>query len=244
MCFCQLFPSSSVRISVLGTYLTIVQQFELGKCCIEPYLSIWWTARLHSISMAWPLGPWVLHIIYGLFVMNYYPGQGKSLRNNFLPSMQFVCLIWLYVCVRKCQTNWNLFQPWICKVLMCFMSSSYGKKVDAWCSLHCFLFLSPSSSPLSSPPLPLLSFPLYIYISPINRALLSSGSLEKPIGPGMGEMKLEGNVQGLYNPLAWENMPSSLREKFPHWKDASPSFSQSATKEDSLGEYLIITIWC
>ena len=73
------------------------------------------------------------------------------------------------------------------------------------------------------------------------RGLLSSGSLEKPIGRGIGEMKLEGNVQGLYNPLAWENMPSSLKEKFPHWKEASHSFSQSTNKEGSLGETSIIT---
>ena len=63
----------------------------------------------------------------------------------------------------------------------------------------------------------------------------NSGSLEKAIGRGVGEMKLEGNVRGLYNPLAWENTPSSLQEKFPHWKDSCHSFSQSS-KEDGSGE--------
>ena len=69
---------------------------------------------------------------------------------------------------------------------------------------------------------------------PLCRAMLNSGSLDRSIGRGLG--KLESNVGGLYNPLAWENMPSSLQEKFPHWKESSRSFSQSSQKEDDLGE--------
>lgn len=63
---------------------------------------------------------------------------------------------------------------------------------------------------------------------------MNSGALEKSLGRSVGEVKLEGNVEGLYNPLAWDNMPSSLREAFPHWKEAS-KFSQSGQK-DGAGE--------
>lgn len=48
-----------------------------------------------------------------------------------------------------------------------------------------------------------------------------SGSLEQTLMQS-GELCLKGDSHGLYNPLAWENMPSVLKQKFPHWKDSSP----------------------
>ena len=50
-----------------------------------------------------------------------------------------------------------------------------------------------------------------------------------------GEMILDGEMQGLLNPMAWENTPSVLKEKFPHWKEASTSLKMQplAVKGDS-----------
>ena len=53
--------------------------------------------------------------------------------------------------------------------------------------------------------------------------MVSSGSLEKPVSAGGGDVKLECDDGGLYkNPLDWRNMPLVLQEKFPHWKDSAP----------------------
>ena len=55
--------------------------------------------------------------------------------------------------------------------------------------------------------------------SGVSSGVSSGDSVEKPSAGSW----LEGDGQGLHNPLAWDSVPSSLREKFPHWKDASPA---------------------
>lgn len=45
---------------------------------------------------------------------------------------------------------------------------------------------------------------------------VASGGSEE-LGDAAAGRWLEGGGQGL-NPLAWDNMPSALQEKFPHWK--------------------------
>ena len=62
--------------------------------------------------------------------------------------------------------------------------------------------------------------------------VLSSGSLGQPEAGGISGVVgsgswLEGGGQGLHNPLAWDNMPSALREKFPHWKEEASSAPKS-----------------
>ena len=58
-------------------------------------------------------------------------------------------------------------------------------------------------------------------ITSMNRGMVSSGSVEQPGSPKT-DLKLEGGGQGLHNPLAWDSVPSSLKEKFPHWKERTP----------------------
>lgn len=52
--------------------------------------------------------------------------------------------------------------------------------------------------------------------------MVSSGSVEHPSSPKI-DLKLEGGGHGLHNPLAWDSVPSSLKEQFPHWKERTPS---------------------
>ena len=53
-----------------------------------------------------------------------------------------------------------------------------------------------------------------------------AGVVARGVGDGTaantGASWLEGDKQGLHNPLAWDNMPSILQEKFPHLKNMSP----------------------
>ncbi len=64
--------------------------------------------------------------------------------------------------------------------------------------------------------------------------VVPSGGVGPPAGGTAGPL-LEGGGQGLYNPLAWDNMPSALREKFPHWKEGSLPGSKSHANSSAQG---------
>lgn len=81
-------------------------------------------------------------------------------------------------------------------------------------------------------PLTCCSIGVYI-VSSTNSGVVSSGSVERAAASGSW---LEGDGQGLHNPLAWDSIPSSLQEKFPHWKDKSPLKPQGQGA-DSQGEF-------
>ena len=80
-------------------------------------------------------------------------------------------------------------------------------------------------------------------------ALSSSGSVgsddtaTKSPGPAFGGVaRLKGGGQDLYNPLAWDNMPLALQEKFPHWKDGSTPQSKSNSNSQSGMEQLVSVV--
>lgn len=57
-------------------------------------------------------------------------------------------------------------------------------------------------------------------------------------------MLLEGGGQGLHNPLAWDNMPSALQQKFPHWKDDTPLAVKTHSLSASEGEVILTNMVC
>ncbi len=71
--------------------------------------------------------------------------------------------------------------------------------------------------------------------------------MEQQVPPGSPrlDVKLEvGGVQGLHNPLSWDCVPSSLKEKFPHWKESSPLAAPAHPRTSSEGQGWVRDVTC
>jgi len=69
---------------------------------------------------------------------------------------------------------------------------------------------------------------------------VSSGSVEQTPGASSSsgspklDLKLQGGGQGLLNPLAWDNIPTKLKQQFPHWKENNPLTASTSESQTSL----------
>ena len=59
--------------------------------------------------------------------------------------------------------------------------------------------------------------------------------MERPVGAcPRNEVLLKGDGQGLHNPLAWDSIPTALKEKFPHWKDSTPPAMMQSQQSEGM----------
>ena len=108
--------------------------------------------------------------------------------------------------------------------VLCFSMGSCGMHSHGVWPAACLCPLYPLYHTLIHITLPTTSF-----LPPsLHSTLLFSSSYDQQSGEtGLGETILRGDDHGLHNPLAWENMPLALQEKFPHWKESSQHHRQS-----------------
>ena len=87
----------------------------------------------------------------------------------------------------------------------------------------------PQPAHLSPPPTPPLAGVTTTTCTTTTNTTNTTTSSVSPVGP-QRQVFMQSGMSTTRNPLDWDNMPSALRQHFPHWKDQAFSSPDVARK--------------